>query len=73
MQVNLVAGDNDWSTEGTHVLDDNSFAIVLSESKTIEVSEEVQARIMPIIEGCRVFRGLNPDGTVPIELIPDEE
>jgi hypothetical protein len=65
MQIQLVAGDHDWSLEGTHVLDDNGFALVLSEGKYLEVTQEVYDRIIPIVEGNRVFRGLNPDGSVP--------
>ena len=81
MQINLIASDHDWSTEGTHVLDENGFAIVLSEPKTIEVDDDTWLRITPIIEDSRVFRGLNADGSVPtppepeqplIEDIPDE-
>lgn len=77
MQINLLAGDYDWTTEGSHVWDDNGFSMVLTEPKTIEVSNEVGATIVPFIEGFRVFRGLNPDGSVPepapaIPTIPDE-
>jgi hypothetical protein len=74
MLITLIAGDHDWSVEGTHVLDGNGFAISLAEGKEVEVSDEVHARIMPIIEGTRVYRGLNPDGTVPVpepEPIPE--
>ena len=66
MLLTLIAGDHDWSLEGTHVLDGNGFAIVLSEGKELDVSEDVHARILPIIEGSRVCRGLNPDGSVPV-------
>lgn len=73
MQIQLLAGDHDWSVEGTHVLDENGFAVVLTEDKAVEVSEEVSSRILTIIEGCRVHRGLNPDGSVPEpEVVPEE-
>ena len=66
MEIKLIAGDNDWSTEGHHICNENGFALVLTEEKTINVSSEVYNRILPIIQDCRVFRGLNPDGTVPV-------
>lgn len=71
MQIQLLAGDHDWSAEGTHVLDDNGFAIILTEDKTIDVDDDTWLRITPIIEDCRVFRGLNPDGSVPVALDPE--
>lgn len=73
MEIKLIAGDNDWSAEGTHVCDDHGFAIVLTAEKTITVSDEVYQRIMPIIESGRVFRGLNPDGSVPQPPAPEPQ
>jgi hypothetical protein len=65
MQIDLLPGDFDWTENGLHVYDSNGFAIFLSEPKTLEVSEEVAATMIPFIEGFRVHRGLNPDGSIP--------
>lgn len=75
--IELIAGDYDWTTEGSHVWDENGFSIVLTESKTIEVADEVATEIIPHIEASRACRGLNPDGSIPepapvIPTIPDE-
>jgi hypothetical protein len=72
MQIFLIAGDNDWSSEGHHVCDGRGFSIVLDEPKTIEVYDEIGARILPIIEDARVIRGLERDGSVPLPPEPEE-
>lgn len=71
MQIALIAGDHDWSIEGHHICDSRGFSIVLEEAKTIEVSDEVGARILPIIEDARVYRGLERDGSVPVPPEPE--
>jgi hypothetical protein len=65
--LNLVAGDYDIDTSGHHVCDDRGFAIELTESKQVEVTEQSDYdRIEPILEDQRIRRGLNADGS-PIE------
>jgi hypothetical protein len=62
--INLVSGDYDIDSQGHHVCDENGFAIVLTESKQVDVTEQSDIdRIQPILEAYRVARGLNPDGS----------
>lgn len=64
--VNLVADDYDIDSQGHHVCDERGFAIVLTESKQIEVTEQSDVdRIQPILEAYRLARGLNADGSQP--------
>jgi len=73
MQLQLIAGDYDWSNMGTHIWDENGYSIVLTEPKTVEMDQEVYDEVITFVENSRVLRGLNPDGTTPVPLIPDEE
>lgn len=75
MELQLIAGDYDWTEQGTHVWDENGFSKVLTEDKTIELSEEIYDTVLTFVEGSRIARGLNADGSVPTPpepQIPDE-
>jgi hypothetical protein len=80
MQLELLAGDYDWTEQGSHVWDENGFSTILTEPKTVEMDQEIYNEVVVHVENSRVLRGLNPDGTVPvpppqeglIEDVPDE-
>lgn len=63
----LIADDHEFNENGYHVLNDKGIAKKVQENKEIEVIQEVYDRILPMIEGARIARGLNPDGSIPIE------
>jgi hypothetical protein len=56
--LNLIAGDYDISDCGCHVCDEKGYAIIISESKQIELSQEDYDRIFPIVEDQRIRRGV---------------
>jgi hypothetical protein len=57
MNLVLYSGDNDWSEDGYHIFNECGIALVLSEGKEIEVTQEVYDRILPIIQEARDNRG----------------
>jgi hypothetical protein len=71
--LNLVAGDYDIDSSGHHVCDESGFAILLTETKEVTITEQTDYdRINPILEDQRVRRGLNPDGSEIEELVEGE-
>ena len=66
MQLVLFTGDYDWTELGSHAWDENGYSIILTESKTVEMTQEVYNEVIPFVEAYRVSRGLNPDGSVII-------
>jgi len=65
MQLELLAGDYDWTEQGIHVWDENGFSTVLTEPKTVEMDQEIYNEVIIHVENSRVLRGLNPDGSIP--------
>jgi hypothetical protein len=65
MKIKLFAGDNEWSTEGTHVCDSLGIAKILEQEIELDVDDAIADKIIPIIEYARVARGLMPDGSLP--------
>jgi len=62
--LNLVPGDYDIDSSGHHICDERGFAVIVTEEKQIEVTEQLDVdRIEPILEAYRLERGLNPDGS----------
>jgi hypothetical protein len=72
MQLQLIAGDYDWTEQGTHVWDANGFSTIITEAKTVEMDQEIYDVTIGFVEAARIERGLNADGSVPESLIPDE-
>ena len=71
MQLELLAGDYDWTEQGSHVWDENGFSTVLTEPKTVEMDQEIYNEVIVHVENSRVLRGLNPDGSVPVPPEPE--
>lgn len=72
--INLIAGDYDFSEMGTHIINEKGFAIKVAESKSIMIEDATTAtNVVQLVEYDRVARGLNPDGSisVPPEVVPE--
>lgn len=73
MAITLRAGECLWSAQGTHVCDENGFALRCEEdTEVVFDSQETENRAVAIIRDDRTIKGLDPDtGLTPVA--PEEE
>lgn len=66
MLIKLLAGELEWTPEGTHVWDSIGKAIRLTEDKDVEMEESVAVESLKFIRADREFRGCDPDTGLPL-------
>ena len=73
MSIKLRTGENLWSTQGTHVCDENGIAVRCEEDTEISFdSQDTEDRVLEIVRDSRTINGLDPDtGLVQVALEPE--
>jgi hypothetical protein len=68
MSVTLKTGETLWSASGTHIWDDNGYAIKCTEDTIVTFdSSEIETASLVFIHADRVFRDCDPDTGLPNE------
>ena len=65
MNILLRAGEYMWSPQGTHVCDDQGFALVLSEDTEVAIDDDYAESALAVIKADRDFRGMDPETGLP--------
>ncbi len=61
MLIKILKGEQIFSEHGTHVCDDNGFAIIASQDMECEVNNRIET-VIEILKEQRAIRGLDQDG-----------
>lgn len=71
MLIKIQKGENVWTSEGFHKVDERGFAVVAEEEMEIEVSDSCADAVLEIIKSDRQIKGLDPE--TGLELPKQEE
>lgn len=73
MKIKILKDEYLFSEQGTHVLDEQGFAVLAQEDCECEVSDEQVERVSALLKAERNFKGLDENGNpIPEQPQPEE-